>query len=84
MARWMVEHGARHIMLLSRSGGKANDIQQLIDETRDTANIVVNVCDIASEENVHRLVRECSEAFLPICGVVHAAMMLHVSPNPIL
>lgn len=83
MARWMVEHGARHIMLLSRSGGKANDIQQLIDETRDTANIVVNVCDIASEENVHRLVRECSEAFLPICGVVHAAMMLHVSPNPI-
>ncbi|KAL7623018.1 hypothetical protein AAE478_006697 [Parahypoxylon ruwenzoriense] len=77
IARWMVEHGARHIVLLSRSGGKVAELQQLIDETRDRANIVVKACDIANEESVHRLVRECTEKLPPICGVVHAAMMLH-------
>lgn len=83
MAKWMVEHGARHIVLLSRSGGKAREVQQLINETRDRANIVVKECDIASEENTSRTVRECIETLPPICGVVQAAMMLHVSPIPI-
>lgn len=79
MARWMVEHGARHIVLLSRSGGNANKLKQLISETQDRANITIKVCDIANEEDTYRLVREYSETLPPICGVVHAAMMLHVS-----
>ncbi|KAI0896725.1 ketoacyl-synt-domain-containing protein [Annulohypoxylon nitens] len=77
MARWMVEHGARHIVLLSRSGGNANKLKQLISETQDRANISIKVCDIANEEDAYRLVREYSETLPPICGVVHAAMMLH-------
>ncbi|KAI1418633.1 ketoacyl-synt-domain-containing protein [Hypoxylon sp. FL1857] len=77
MGRWMVEHGARHVVLLSRSGGNPNELQELLRDTRDKANIVVKVCDIASEEDAHRFVRECIETLPPICGVVHAAMMLH-------
>ncbi|KAI2625911.1 ketoacyl-synt-domain-containing protein [Hypoxylon sp. NC1633] len=77
MARWMVEHGARHIVLLSRTGGKGREIQQLIDDTRDKADIVVRPCDIASEEDTYRVMKECTETLPPICGVVHAAMMLH-------
>ncbi|KAI0386667.1 ketoacyl-synt-domain-containing protein [Hypomontagnella monticulosa] len=77
MARWMVEHGARHILLLSRSGGKSHEVQQLIEDTWERANIVVKECDIAVEENAFRVVRECTETLPPICGVVHAAMMLH-------
>ncbi|KAI1380906.1 ketoacyl-synt-domain-containing protein [Hypoxylon crocopeplum] len=77
MARWMVERGARHIVLLSRSGGTAHELEQLIHETRDRANIVIEACDIASEEDTSQLVRKCNETLPPICGVVHAAMMLH-------
>ncbi|XXH03512.1 hypothetical protein Hte_009917 [Hypoxylon texense] len=77
MARWMVNHGARHIVLLSRSGGETGEVQQLIDETRDKAEIVVKACDIANEDDVHRLVQECTKTLPSICGVVHAAMMLH-------
>lgn len=79
MARWMVNHGARHIVLLSRSGGETGELQQLIDEARDRAEIVVKACDIANEDDVYRLVRECTKTLPSICGVVHAAMMLHVS-----
>ncbi|KAI1459254.1 ketoacyl-synt-domain-containing protein [Annulohypoxylon moriforme] len=77
MAKWMVEHGARHIVLLSRSGGNANNLKKLISETQSRARIIVKVCDIANEEHAHRLVKECVETLPPICGVVHAAMMLH-------
>ncbi|KAI1389751.1 ketoacyl-synt-domain-containing protein [Hypoxylon trugodes] len=77
MARWMVERGARHIVLLSRSGGRADELRKLIDETQSRANLVVKTCDIASEEDAYRFVRECAETLPPICGVIHAAMMLH-------
>ncbi|KAI0885678.1 ketoacyl-synt-domain-containing protein [Annulohypoxylon maeteangense] len=77
MARWMVEHGARHIVLLSRSGGNVDKLKELISDTRGRANITVKVCDVANEEDAYRLVREHVETLPPICGVVHAAMMLH-------
>ncbi|KAI5860199.1 ketoacyl-synt-domain-containing protein [Durotheca rogersii] len=76
-AKWMVEHGAKHIVLLSRSGGDVTRVKQLMDATRDRASIVVKACDIAEGESVHRVVRECAEKHLPVCGVVHAAVMLH-------
>lgn len=75
----MVEHGARNIVLLSRSGGNVGELRQLIDDTQDKASIVVKTCDIASEDDVYQIVKECTETLPPICGVIHAAMMLHVS-----
>ncbi|KAI1081150.1 ketoacyl-synt-domain-containing protein [Whalleya microplaca] len=77
MAKWMVDHGARYIVLVSRSGEKGTELQQCMDELRDRATLVVRACDIASEEEVFRLVGECIEALPQICGVVHAAMVLH-------
>ncbi|OTA84031.1 hypothetical protein M434DRAFT_36551 [Hypoxylon sp. CO27-5] len=77
MCKWMVEHGARHIVLLSRSGAKSDELQKVLHDIRDRANIVVKACDIANEENAYRFVRECIRKLPPICGVVHAAMMLH-------
>ncbi|OTB16658.1 hypothetical protein K445DRAFT_21613 [Daldinia sp. EC12] len=76
-ARWMVEHGARHIVLLSRSGGNVGELRQLFDDIQDRANIIVKTCDIANEDNVYRIVKEFTETLPPICGVIHAAMMLH-------
>ncbi|KAI0095496.1 ketoacyl-synt-domain-containing protein [Daldinia grandis] len=76
-ARWMVEHGARNIVLLSRSGGNVGELRQLIEDTQDKASIVVKTCDIANEDNVYGIVKECTETLPPICGVIHAAMMLH-------
>ncbi|KAI0002760.1 ketoacyl-synt-domain-containing protein [Xylariaceae sp. FL0662B] len=77
MARWMVNHGARYIVLVSRSGEKGTELRRLMNETQDRATIIARACDIANEEEVVRLVGECIEALPAICGIVHAAMVLH-------
>lgn len=79
MTRWMIEHGAHHIVLVSRSGSKDAKVQQLLDEVHGIAAVRVIVCDIADDEQVQRLVETCSKTMPPICGVVNAAMALHVS-----
>ncbi|KAK8103369.1 polyketide synthase, partial [Apiospora kogelbergensis] len=77
MAKWMVAHGARHIVLVSRSGGSDKKVKKVIRESASKANIVVKTCDVASEQQVRLLVSQCAKTLPPICGVVHAAMVLH-------
>jgi short-subunit dehydrogenase len=78
----MIEHGARHIVLVSRSGSQDIKVQKFLDEVHGIAAVQVIVCDIADEEHVQRLVDTCSKTMPPICGVVNAAMALHVSFTP--
>ncbi|KAK6829892.1 Polyketide synthase [Apiospora arundinis] len=77
MAKWMVAHGARHIVLVSRSGDNDKKVKKVIRESASKANIVVKTCDVASEQQVRLLVSQCATTLPPICGVVHAAMVLH-------
>lgn len=79
MARWMVGRGARHIVLVSRSGSQDVRVQHLLDEMHGRAVVKVIICDVADSEQVTRLVNTCAKTMPPICGVVHAAMALHVS-----
>ncbi|GAB1316832.1 Polyketide synthase [Madurella fahalii] len=77
MAKYMVEHGARNIVLVSRSGGGKELVEQLQHETQCTdARIVVLKCDVSVESQVWRLVGDCATTLPPICGVIHAAMVL--------
>ncbi|KAK7986880.1 Polyketide synthase [Apiospora saccharicola] len=79
MAKWMVAHGARHVVLVSRSGGNDKKVKKVIRESQQQhgATVVVKTCDVASEEAVQSLVSQCNATMPPICGVVHAAMVLH-------
>ncbi|KAK8075870.1 Polyketide synthase [Apiospora hydei] len=79
MAKWMVAHGARHIVLVSRSGGNDKKVKKVIREAAQQfgATVVVKTCDVASEQQVRLLVNQCGSTLPPICGVVHAAMVLH-------
>lgn len=81
MAKWMVAHGARHIVLVSRSGGNDKKVKKVIRESAQQhgATVVVKTCDVASEQAVQLLVSQCAATMPAICGVVHAAMVLHVS-----
>ena len=81
MARWMIDHGARHIILASRSGSLDPKVQHFLDEVhiQGVAAVQVIVCDVADNEQVKRLVDTCSKTMPPIRGVVNAAMSLHVS-----
>ncbi|KAK4153766.1 polyketide synthase [Chaetomidium leptoderma] len=77
MAKYMIEHGARNIVLLSRSGGGKETVQQLQREMqRHGARVLVMKCDASDEVQVRQLVGDCQRALPPICGVTHAAMVL--------
>lgn len=77
MAKWMINHGARTIVLLSRSGTANSRAAQFIAETRDQADIVVKACDVANQDQVDNLVKNITSTLPPIAGIVHSAMVLH-------
>lgn len=85
MARWMVGQGARHIVLVSRTGSVTLKVKKLIDDSTVLgANIVVRKCDISNFESVNNLVQKEMVDMPEIRGVIHGAMVLKVSNPPIL
>ena len=83
MAKYMVQHGARSIVLLSRSGGGKEMVEQLREEIRcPDARILIKKCDASEEGQVRQMVSECAKSLPPICGIIHAAMVLRVSQAP--
>ncbi|KAN0113308.1 BcPKS8, polyketide synthase [Hyaloscypha variabilis] len=76
MARWMVDHGARNLVLVSRSGIVAGKVKTLIEELAIVgAKVIVKKCDVANSGSVDTLIKEM--AGMPeIKGVIHGAMVL--------
>jgi NAD(P)-dependent dehydrogenase (short-subunit alcohol dehydrogenase family)/aryl carrier-like protein len=74
----MVDHGARSIVLLSRRDGANDSVQRLQDEAaRRGARIEVMKCDASRPGEACELLEDWGETGLPpICGVIHAAMVL--------
>lgn len=82
MAKWMVSKGARNIVLLSRSGavhGKAKDQVDALNASG--ANIVIRRCNVADRSDVDALLISGLEGLPPVRGIVHGAMVLHVSDH---
>ncbi len=75
-AEWLADRGARHIVLVGRSGRAPEAAQHLLDDLR-RRDITVRICPCdaadaaALEKALDRIRRE-----MPIKGVVHAAMVL--------
>ncbi|RFU26058.1 hypothetical protein B7463_g10269, partial [Scytalidium lignicola] len=77
MTKWMVQKGAKHIVLLSRNGEANDKVRQLIRELGSVgARVEVRACDIANAANVNEVIAECERTLPPIRGVIHAAMVL--------
>jgi len=80
MARWMVGKGAKHIVLVSRSGSATGKVREMIDELAAVgANMVVRRCDVADEISVENLFANELLNMPEVRGVVHGAMVLRVN-----
>ena len=80
IARWMVRWGARHLLLLSRSGPTNPDACELLEELAAKNVIVVAPsCDISDEKDVASLLQTCSQTMPPIKGCIQGSMVLKVS-----
>ncbi|CRG92723.1 Lovastatin nonaketide synthase [Talaromyces islandicus] len=75
LVRWMGNHGARHMVLLSRrSITSVPDAQKLVDSlsSRDI-HVKSIICDVSKKDQVTRAMQQISSS-RPIKGIVHAAV----------
>ncbi|KAM0721832.1 hypothetical protein Q7P37_002757 [Cladosporium fusiforme] len=80
IAKSLVVNGAKHLVFLSRSGGRSNEevrtyLQSLMREGAVSA--IALACDVADENQLRATLLEISQTSPPIKGVIQAAMVLH-------
>lgn len=77
VAQWMAEHGAKHLVLMGRSGASTPAAKATI-ETLEKAgvHVVVAQADVTQPEQVKRVIADISQSMPPLRGVIHAAMVL--------
>ena len=76
LVTWLGEHGARTLVILSRSAGTTPEAQKLFAEVASLGCSVITVAGrVQSAEDVKKAV---AVAGRPIKGVVHLAMVLKV------
>ncbi|CAI4212690.1 unnamed protein product [Parascedosporium putredinis] len=77
---WMADHGARHIVALSRSAAADENRQFIQDLETKGVQLVIMRCDVADKESLRCMVQDVSNAGLPpIRGIIHSAMVLQDS-----
>ena len=76
MARWMVEKGARYLVLVGRSGASSGLSSQMKELEQAGAKVVVAQADVSSVEQVAGVLTEIEQSLPPLRGIVHAAGLL--------
>ncbi|KAJ4343988.1 hypothetical protein N0V95_006473 [Ascochyta clinopodiicola] len=76
---WLAEHGARNLIVLSRSANAADKAAPLLSDLHALGCQIRSVaCDITNEDDVKRAVESCKD-MAPIRGVIQGAMVLRDS-----
>jgi NADP-dependent 3-hydroxy acid dehydrogenase YdfG/aryl carrier-like protein len=76
-ARWMADHGARHLVLMGRRGATSAEAQGLLDDLKSRGvTVTVITGDVSQPDDVTRVLRSIDDSSPPLGGVLHAAMVL--------
>ncbi|KAI1774978.1 putative FSP1 [Hypoxylon cercidicola] len=80
-AYWMVTHGAKNLILMSRSAGNSEKTSAFVAELEDAGCRVKLIgCDVSDPADLSRALRICEEEGLPqVRGVIQGAMVLQDS-----
>lgn len=81
LAEWLVDCGARHLVLTSRSGASTPEAAAFEQKLRDRGvKVLVVQADIGSPQDIARLFREIRKIKHPLKGVFHLAMVIDDAP----
>jgi acyl carrier protein len=76
----MVEHGAKHLLLLSRSAASGPYSSSLEEELSALgAQVMLKDCDAADLASLKAVLADCNESMPPVRGIIHGGMALHDS-----
>ncbi|MFJ9098730.1 SDR family NAD(P)-dependent oxidoreductase [Streptomyces sp. NPDC102405] len=72
-ARALVDLGARHLLLVSRSGTPTPEAAAILDDLAARAEVGTERADVSSPADMARLRQRLSDGPVPLGGIVHAA-----------
>lgn len=76
----MVAKGARHLIVLSRSGPTSTTAAKTVAQLEMRGiQLYAPKCDVSSASDLREALREAKERLPPIKGCINAAMVLRVS-----
>jgi acyl transferase domain-containing protein len=78
VAQWLVENGARHLVLMGRSAPSAEASATLSKLEQMGVQIMVAQADVSQVGQVARVLSEIESSMPPLKGVIHAAGVLDV------
>ena len=85
LAKWLVELGARHLVLTSRSGAATPEAEAFVEGLRDRGvSVRVVKADVGSSQDVARLIDEVRQSGQPLKGIFHLAMVIDDAPMGVL
>ena len=81
LAQWLVDCGARHLVLTSRSGASSPEAGKFVADLQ-TRGVEVRVvsADVGAPNDVRRLFAEIDSGRQPLRGVFHLAMVIDDAP----
>ncbi len=81
VAQWLVDGGARHLVLASRGGAATPDGKAFVENLRSRGvDVKIIRADIGSRDEVERLTAEIRSAYRPLKGIFHLAMVIDDAP----
>lgn len=76
-ARWLVENGARHLVLTGRSGAATPEAERAVKELKHLgAKVLVIKADVTKRADVDRVFKTIARRSPPLKGIMHTAMVL--------
>lgn len=76
----MASRGARNLILLSRSGGKSEEGQLLLQELKEKGvHVEPAACDISEAQDLQQVLGDLAEKVPPIRGCIQSSMVIRVS-----
>ena len=76
IARWMVEQGARHLLLTGRRSGSLDAQETIAFLEQAGAQVLIVTADVSNPEDVSRLLQAVKHSMPPLRGILHAAGVL--------
>ena len=77
VARWMVEQGAKHLILTSRHGASIGEQETLSQLEQRGVQILVACADVSVQEDMVKLFEEIKVTMPPLRGIIHAAGVIN-------
>ncbi|KAL8718899.1 MAG: hypothetical protein Q9225_004024 [Loekoesia sp. 1 TL-2023] len=77
ITQMLVERGAKHLILISRSAASGPGSHAFLEELRQPGcNVAARNCDIPNAESLTQVKEDCARVLPPVHGVIQAAMLL--------